>query len=209
MTRPIALRSEAGVVYAYACGACHNVRSPASRPGKKHGPDADLVAMRERDAKRCCTCRVCEAAEDPRAFGWGFVCPACKPGEDAREQEQRERCAARDAADAAHLAESLKVALDEDAATRLRDLMSEISEECWCAGWMGGLEYSLWRVIENGPITYGRSDVSQSEVDELRRLHEKSGGWWFFHDEHGETFVPRAAWLDMLAEYQRGMEAEG
>ena len=29
----------------------------------------------------------------------------------------------------------------------LKKLMSAISEERWCAGWMHGLEYTLWDMV--------------------------------------------------------------
>src|SRR5688500_8967224 len=39
----------------------------------------------------------------------------------------------------------------EGAATGLLALMTGISEECWCASWMSGIEYELWQARENGP----------------------------------------------------------
>jgi hypothetical protein len=39
--------------------------------------------------------------------------------------------------------------LDEQAITAglLRKLMSGISEDYWCAGWLSGLEYTLWDAV--------------------------------------------------------------
>jgi hypothetical protein len=51
-------------------------------------------------------------------------------------------------------------ALDEQTITAslLRKLMSGISEEYWCAGWLAGLEYTLWNAI-----TGKRKNVCSSE----------------------------------------------
>lgn len=32
----------------------------------------------------------------------------------------------------------------------LEQMMSDVSEECWCAGWNEGTEYGVWRLIEEG-----------------------------------------------------------
>ncbi len=76
----------------------------------------------------------------------------------------------------------------------LADLMSEISEETSCAGWLNQLAFYLWA---------GLVGASMAELDQLQALHDEAGGWvhWFhkerdpgrFHD--GLTFVPTAEWL--------------
>jgi hypothetical protein len=91
------------------------------------------------------------------------------------------------ARDEAHRA----LTLDYEASLALERLMSEISEECYCAGWLIGLEETLWRFMEAGvEVQWGIGTVTAVELGRLRRLHEKCGGWW----EH-ERFVPTAEWL--------------
>jgi hypothetical protein len=48
--------------------------------------------------------------------------------------------------------------------------MFEISVAAYCAGWMQDLEQSLWRAVVEGPRRYGRMDLTEQGVAELRRL---------------------------------------
>jgi hypothetical protein len=74
----------------------------------------------------------------------------------------------------------------------LLKLMSWISEECWCAGWMHNLEYILWDAV-----TGRRENVcSPEEIKELKYLSEKCGGWIIWDDQaKGERFIPMQDWL--------------
>jgi len=49
----------------------------------------------------------------------------------------------------------------------LRKVMSGISEECWCAGWLHNLEYLLWDAVT------GRREgiCSPEEIEQLKCLH--------------------------------------
>jgi hypothetical protein len=75
-------------------------------------------------------------------------------------------------------------------------LMTGISEEYYCAGWMMGLEFDLWRARETGPLDYGRGMVTTRQCDLLRLLSEEAGGWWVFDMERGSVFLPLAEWLE-------------
>ncbi|HET8564831.1 MAG TPA: hypothetical protein VFM35_13230 [Candidatus Binatia bacterium] len=80
----------------------------------------------------------------------------------------------------------------------LLKVMSWISEERWCAGWLN-LESILWDAV-----TGSRKGIcTPEEIDELKYLSEKCGGWIIW-DEHakGERFVPMQDWL-RLYEAQR------
>ena len=58
--------------------------------------------------------------------------------------------------------------MDEQSITAglLERLMSAISEEYWCAGWMHNLEYTLWDVI-----TGRRAGIcSPEEIEQLQYL---------------------------------------
>jgi hypothetical protein len=61
----------------------------------------------------------------------------------------------------------------------LRKLMSGISEDYWCAGWLSGLEYTLWDAV-----TGKRKNVcSSEEIEQLKYLSEKSGGWIIWDEQ--------------------------
>lgn len=90
---------------------------------------------------------------------------------------------------------------------RLGELMSEISEDCYCAGWMHGNEYTLWSMIAvpGASRDYGMDAVSEEDLAELKLLSDRLGGWvvWWDDDydqncateEWGERFLPMAEWL--------------
>lgn len=83
-----------------------------------------------------------------------------------------------------------RIALREFAKGALLRTMHDLSEACWCAGWLHGMEYFLWTVVENGKATeWGMDNVYQRDVDDLRRLRDLAGGWWVWDDEKFETFV--------------------
>lgn len=106
---------------------------------------------------------------------------------------------------AARRAHSLKLAKSEDAALLLESFMSEISELHYCAGWLIGLEFSLWSIMTTYHREFGLGPVSEANVARLRELHERAGGWWHWVDvpgnvmDSGEQFIPTAAWEAIYA----------
>jgi len=86
---------------------------------------------------------------------------------------------------------------EEGAALGLLGLMTGISEENWCAGWMTGLEFSLWEA-RAGERCYGMGVISERQSQLLKLLSEECGGWWRWDDERGVTFVRTADWIKML-----------
>jgi hypothetical protein len=104
---------------------------------------------------------------------------------------------------------------DPKAARALVLLMRSISDECYCAGWMSGLEDALWDMLAGGSRRYGQGENGSSDgsvkpetVDALRLLHERCGGWWYWHDdadadtgaggdasEWGPRFATTAEWV--------------
>jgi hypothetical protein len=79
-------------------------------------------------------------------------------------------------------------------ARALADFMSELSEEAYCAGWMDGLEFALWRALIGGPRTYGRLEITDQQLTRLRELSEAARGWIVFDDAEEETLVPLGEW---------------
>jgi hypothetical protein len=91
--------------------------------------------------------------------------------------------------------------LDPVAATALNEAMSAISERYWCAAWLRDLEFSLWAMLGGGPREYGLGEVSAEELDGLRRLAERAGGWWRWSDmDEDEVFVPFREWNTLMRE---------
>lgn len=72
--------------------------------------------------------------------------------------------------------------------------MSDLSEEFWRAGWLSSLEYLLWRAIKNHPSQDDGFILSDEEARQLRLLSEQCGGWIYFDDVTGETFLPLKPW---------------
>lgn len=85
---------------------------------------------------------------------------------------------------------------DEGAQIGLIALMTGISEECWCAGWMSGLEYDLWQAKRG--MSYGQGVITDRQSDLLRLLSEEAGGWWRW-TEDGPQFVPLDEWRDHIS----------
>lgn len=88
--------------------------------------------------------------------------------------------------------------------------MSDISEAYYAAGWLMGLEYSLWEMLHGGSRKFGMGEVTEAELAVLRTLHEQCGGWIAWRDNgldvnddawesYGETFVPTREWIAMVA----------
>jgi hypothetical protein len=92
--------------------------------------------------------------------------------------------------------EAIQPLITEAAKDRLYNLMSDISEECYCAGWMSGNEYTLWAMVRDPAASrhYGMSEVSAEDVEELRQLSEQLGGWVVWWDDGDEPGLPATAW---------------
>lgn len=82
----------------------------------------------------------------------------------------------------------------EGSVRELAELMSELSEEAYTAGWMDGLEYALWYAVENGPKKYGRITINEQHIIKLRNLSVSIGGWVYFDEEAEEKFINSESW---------------
>lgn len=79
----------------------------------------------------------------------------------------------------------MKLTPEQDrAAEALYELMTDISEDNYCAGWMSGLEFTLWSFVLGGVRIecWGTDSVEVAQLDALRRLSEECGGWWIWVD---------------------------
>jgi hypothetical protein len=88
--------------------------------------------------------------------------------------------------------------LNEDQ-LELAELMSRISEAGYSAGWMMGLEYELWQILNDGKGSFGRHHVTQGELQQLQSLSEKCGCWIVFDDVTEETAVDLEKWKKMFS----------
>ncbi len=83
--------------------------------------------------------------------------------------------------------------------TNLEEYMSDLSEEAYCAGWMDGLEYALWKAVIDGPMQYGYLFIGENEIKKLKKLSEQCSGWIYFDDKDEETFIELDEWKMMFA----------
>lgn len=97
--------------------------------------------------------------------------------------------------------ESIPVFIKEEilAQIMLSDQMSRMSEERWCASWLDGLEFMLWRALNGGKEV---ADWSISELIELAKLHGHARGWFVF-DENGKRFVTTEEWLPIFEAHEK------
>ena len=76
----------------------------------------------------------------------------------------------------------------------LADYMSEISKEAYSAGWIEGLEYSLWDALEGRTYEFGRLQFKEETIENLKRLSEAANGWIIYDPEKEEKFVSFTEW---------------
>jgi hypothetical protein len=130
------------------------------------------------------------------------MCGCDNPAKAYREVRRKARadrwaaeCAARDLA----VAESLRSSKDTELANALRDLLSDLSETCWCAGWLSDCEFALWAICQSGPQRWGQGEVTADDITLLLGYAEAAGGWWRWDDVVAEVFVPMPEWLALVA----------
>ena len=97
-----------------------------------------------------------------------------------------------------------------DEQRELYELMSEISEDCYCAGWMIGLEHAIWGALQDGDRRYGMGVMDEVQLEKVRALSKKLNGWivWIDDDDApglpidkwGARFIPMDEWLQLKAE---------
>jgi hypothetical protein len=78
----------------------------------------------------------------------------------------------------------------------LGNAMSDVSEDCYCAGWGGGTEYFVpelcHRAIESGqPQYWGQGEITVETARSLTYLAEQLGCWANL-DDAGVNYVPHS-----------------
>ena len=81
----------------------------------------------------------------------------------------------------------------------LADVMSEISENTYCAGWMSDLEFELWEALNRADGTDVGYRLTAGEIERLRQLSEMCGGWIVWKSGRCQTFVPFTEWKSRFA----------
>lgn len=181
---PIPLMSPDGRIFGYACPRCLHVRASTSTSEFN-----DRVEASKEDAASCCLCRDCG-----KEIGtWkGIQCDECRAKARAKHESSPQYLAY--LAATAKARETFDQSPSPESAHLLARLMSDISEEHWAAGWMSGLEFALWDMVQGGSRRYGMDDVSDSEVAQLELLSELADGW-VIHGDGGEQYVPLEIWV--------------
>lgn len=86
----------------------------------------------------------------------------------------------------------------------LASLMS-ISEDSWYAGWMDGLEFRLWQMVQDPEDNcYGMATVSKEDIQTLKEISDEINGWIAWGEKEGQkVFVSMDEWLEIYNEYCR------
>lgn len=99
---------------------------------------------------------------------------------------------------------------DPSAAASLAFLMSELSEEHYCASWLSDCEHELWGMLTepNRAHRWGMGEIESASLRELQRLSDACGGWIRWRSAGGgEWFIPIAEWTERHAAYERKLAA--
>lgn len=79
---------------------------------------------------------------------------------------------------------------------RLVNAVREISDRCWCAGWMDGIEKTVWQaVLDDRDCGIGQGYVTREELIFIKALAERCDSWVIWGDiTHGECEIPLSLW---------------
>lgn len=76
----------------------------------------------------------------------------------------------------------------------LADLMSNISERCYYAGWMQNVEYVLWHAVKSGERKYGHDQITQQDINALNGLSQAAHCWIVHDGTLEETAIELSNW---------------
>src|SRR5687768_10007839 len=82
---------------------------------------------------------------------------------------------------------------------RLADLMSDLSERCYYAGWLKNLEYVLWDACINGERSFGHDRITQQDIHQLMDYAQTYNCWIYNDKETEETAIDLQLWRDVFA----------
>jgi len=79
----------------------------------------------------------------------------------------------------------------------LYDLMSDLSEEYFFAGWICGCEDWLWRQLNNEGN--GNYNITDDQRKELEAAKNRAGGWIIWDDDANEPgFLTIESWKNKV-----------
>ena len=81
-----------------------------------------------------------------------------------------------------------------DSQRELYETMSDISEDCYCAGWMMGLEFALCEALHDGDRRYGLVAMDADQLEKCRRLSKELDGWIIWIDDSIDAELPSSEW---------------
>ncbi len=81
----------------------------------------------------------------------------------------------------------------------LADLMSDLSEECWCAGWLHNTEFDVWAMIVGDRDSWGMglAEAYAPELEAIKDMADRLGVWIVWDGDPVETdmrAVPLPEW---------------
>ena len=163
----------------WACGKCQKPHVVAWRANKP------VAESNKKAADGCCAPRNCHYCGQPTERDWS-----------GQFQWAHDGCVPKYEPPPPH------PSMASPFARLLYEKMSAISEDMWCAGWLSGNEYALWRILHSDSHEYGLGLVAYADLEELRVLSEHANGWiWTGRGmEHTPQLVPFAQWHALFAE---------
>lgn len=215
--KPIPLAAPDGTIYTYACGECHNVQGGNfALPSARYSVavTAEMAESYRSYAELCCLCLRCRKEPRPKRNPDYHLfipeyCEACAPIAAREFDEAMKKAEAQATEYLQERGESLLGAKDAVIATKLFEVMTDLSEENWCAAWLSDLEYTLWSFVcelrtsgEFPTRRWGADIIERAQVLELSDLSLAAGGWWMWNLPRGTTsergqgaiFVTAAVW---------------
>jgi len=79
----------------------------------------------------------------------------------------------------------------------LEQIMVNLSERCYCAQWLDGIEFVLWDFVEEcrkkewEDKDWGQNKIKAWELLRLYKLSKEVDGWWFWLEDVGKCFTSR------------------
>lgn len=87
-------------------------------------------------------------------------------------------------------------------ALELADFMEMISEDCYCAGWVGDLEFALWEIVQKGEaVEFGKGEITINDIARLKQFSDAAGGWIRWDEINFRGFVAMTDWFAMYSDY--------
>ena len=69
----------------------------------------------------------------------------------------------------------------------LAQLISEVSEDCYCAGWLSDCEHTLWDMANDpsADLRWGMGEVPRASLRRMLKLAECTDHWVRWDDQRG------------------------